>query len=116
MAKLALTMLAAAAMAAPAFASICDVMDPYLPSMCPCTDTSAYGASIDCEIDFLYLDEIDFQVAFEPCATPAHASISVSDADFGEINHHSRVFVSVCRWGLAPFPRAPRRAAPRHAP
>lgn len=89
MAKLALAMLLAAAMAAPAFATVCDVMEPYLPSWCPCTSDGTYGAVIDCEIDFLYLDEIDFQVSFEPCAMPAHLSIAVSDADFGEIHHHS---------------------------
>ncbi|KAA0153836.1 hypothetical protein FNF29_02825 [Cafeteria roenbergensis] len=102
MAKLVLAALALAMAAAPAWASICSVLNSHLPSHCHCSDTSRIGASVKCGVDFLHLDNIGVQADFAPCAMPAHMSLAVTDSKFHV--HHTIAGLTFGKEGNYPIP------------
>jgi len=75
---------ALAAMLGSARAGICEIIAPDLPSFCSCTDSSAVGATAECDVNFLHVDTIGLKAVFAPCAMPAHISLEVTEADIGE--------------------------------
>jgi len=66
------------------FTSACSYLDPFLdPTYCSCTDTSTLGASLVCNVDVLGIDTIGVKADIEPCATPLHMDLDVTEAALG---------------------------------
>lgn len=63
-------------------ASICSVLNEYLPSFCYCSDAANSLAKIKCPAS-LFGDTVTVEMDIAPCASPAYGDFLVSDSEFG---------------------------------
>ena len=64
-------------------ATVCDILNEYLPSECQCTVPSPNGAHVSCSINFLDIDTIGMTADIEPCGNPATIGGEITEADLG---------------------------------
>jgi len=65
------------------FTSACSYLTDSLPDFCTCVDTTTLGASLACDVDVIGLDTIGVKGDFEPCGSPLHIDLEVTEADLG---------------------------------
>lgn len=68
---------------APRDNDFCGIVSDYLPNFCACYPSGPVDGSVDCTVDMLDVDTIEFEGNFSVCSEPASVSVTVQEDDIG---------------------------------